>query len=151
MLTPVCTWLTSLVMRVIMVEVPISSISREGEGLQFAEEAGRRSSAEQPTAARAAKNCPAMEKAHPTSPMPTSTRHMRAMNGLIPLRDAPIDDEGDDEGGDEFEARLQELEEGREDALRLEAPETGEKMFQNSAPKRIFSDVLRQNAAFFKL
>ena len=66
-------------MRVIIVDVPISSIWENEKDWSFLKRRVR-SSAEQPTAARAAKNCPVMEKAHPTTAMPTSRRHMSTMN-----------------------------------------------------------------------
>ena len=72
MLIPDCTWFTSLVIRVIMVEVPALSISVKLKSSIWSNNACR-SLVDTPTAALAAKNCAVMEEASPTTPSRSRT------------------------------------------------------------------------------
>ena len=85
---------------------------RKREGLQFAEEAGTKLCR---TAHRSARREELPRNGEGAPDKPHAHKH-EAHEGdelLIPLRNALVDDEGDDEGGDKFEARLQKLEKGR--------------------------------------
>ena len=73
---PFCTWLMSLVIRVIRVEVPCVSISVNESDWMCAKSA-LRSRAEKPTAAFAAKNCAVMLHRSPTSAKTIKMPHIR--------------------------------------------------------------------------
>ena len=74
-LTPFCTWLISLVILVIRVEVPMVSISVK-ESPWIWENNACRSFVENPTAAFAAKYCAVAEHTSPIMPRLTMSRHM---------------------------------------------------------------------------
>ena len=76
MFTPFCTWLISLVMRVMSVLVPAVSISEKPSVWIWANSICR-SPAAQPTAARAAKYWAVTLQARPISASSTSSPHRR--------------------------------------------------------------------------
>ena len=76
MFTPFCTWLASLVILVISVEVPTVSISVKERLWIWANRACFIWAAK-PTAAFAAKYCAVMEQVSPMMPSAISTRHIR--------------------------------------------------------------------------
>ena len=87
--TPDCIWFTSLVILVIIFEVPSPSISLY-ERVCIFENKSCLSSFEKPTAARAAKYCAATALIKPTTPSPTKIRHANVIYRqpsppLIPL------------------------------------------------------------------
>ena len=76
MFTPVWAWLTSLVMRVIIADVPSRSTSEKDSPDSRSNSAWRTSAAKY-VAARAAKYCAVMAAARPSRPSRISTPHIR--------------------------------------------------------------------------
>ena len=74
--TPDCTWLMSLVRRVMSVDVPMRS-SAVNESACRCRNDSRRTRAANPVAARAAKYCAVIDDTQPTTASPTRIRLMR--------------------------------------------------------------------------
>ena len=79
--TPVCVWLTSLVRRVIIVDVPSASIFENDSFCKCANSAWRTPVAK-PVAAFAEKYCAVIDETSPTAASASRIRHILKMNPL---------------------------------------------------------------------